>query len=358
VTITAKPSCQFASDNTAGICPEAWAALVEANRGPAHPYGDDRWTARASDLLRELFETDCQIFFCFNGTAANAMSIAHLSASYHSVICHRLAHLETDECGAPEFYSHGTKVLVCSGDDGKIDANQVEDTIRRRIDIHYPKPRVLSLTQSTEVGTVYSLDELDALREIAHNGHLRVHMDGARFANAVAHLNVAPKEVTWKVGVDILCFGGTKNGMPLGEAVVIFDEELADEFDYRTKQAGQLASKMRFLAAPWVGMLESGAWLKRAQHANACAQRLADGIRKLRHAELMYAVDANAVFVKLPAAWPQALRGEGWSFYDFIAAGGARFMCSWATTYEEVDALLESFTRLEAQTKNNGRTMM
>lgn len=311
-------------------------------------YGEDPWTQRASDLLRQLFEIECEVFFCFNGTAANSMAIAHLCQSYHSVICHQLAHVETDECGGPEFFSNGTKILVVDGADGKIDPRAVGAMVTRRDDIHYPKPRVLSITQATEMGTVYSIDELDALTEMAKRHHLRVHMDGARFANAVASLNVAPKEITWKVGVDVLCFGGTKNGLPVGEAVVFFNNDLAAEFEYRCKQAGQLASKMRFISAPWVGMLETGAWVKHAAAANAQAQRLYHALHSVPGLKLLAIPQANSVFVEMPVAWCDSLRERGWRFYNFIAAGGARLMCSWDTTDADVDVLAAEIRKLAA----------
>jgi threonine aldolase len=339
--------CQFASDNTAAICPEAWQAFKDANHGPAPAYGEDKWTARASSLLREVFETECEVFFCFNGTAANSMSIAHMCRSYHSVIAHRHAHVENDECGAPQLFSHGTRLLLAEGRNAKIDPMSVHRLVMARSDIHHPKPRVLSLTQATEFGTVYTLDELDALREVAHRHRLRIHMDGARFANAVAALDIAPKELTWKVGVDMLCLGGTKNGLPVGEAVVIFDPELAEEFDFRCKQAGQLASKMRFLSAPWVGMLEFGAWIRHAAHANAMADRLAQGLKNIDPLELAYPVAANAVFVKMPTTWLKALREAGWTCYAFIG-DATRFMCSWATTPADVDRLLSDLQALAA----------
>src|ERR1043166_3500806 len=245
----------FASDNYAGICPEAWAALDEANRGHAPAYGDDLWTDQASDLIRDIFETNCEVFFVFNGTSANSLSLASLCQSYHSILCHEIAHVEKDECGAPEFFSNGTKVLLLGGGEGKITPEEIEATVKKRTDIHYPKPRAVSVTQATEVGTVYRPDELRAIGDVARRLGLKMHMDGARFANAVASLGLSPKEMTWQAGVDGLCFGGTKNGTHVGEAVVFFNLELAAEFDYRCKQAGQLASKMRFLSAPWVGML-------------------------------------------------------------------------------------------------------
>lgn len=330
----------FASDNYAGICPEALDALLAANVGHAPAYGDDDWTRRVSDRLRELFATDCDVYFAFNGTAANSLALASLCQSYHSVICHEVAHVETDECGGPEFFSNGSKLLPARGSNGKLTPDAIREVISRRSDIHYPKPRVVTLTQATEVGTVYQRDEVAAIADLAHEHGLRVHMDGARFANAVAALGVAPSEITWRAGVDVLCFGGTKMGLPVGEAVVFFDRSLSEDFAWRCKQAGQLASKMRFLAAPWLGILEGGAWLRHAGHANAMARRLADGIAAIGGVERLFPVEANSVFVLLPEQAQAALRARGWRFYTFIGAGGVRFMCAWDTTPESVDALL------------------
>ncbi len=246
---------QFASDNYSGICPEAWAAMAEANRGHERAYGDDQWTARASDYFRQLFETDCEVFFAFNGTAANSLALAALCQSYHSVICSETAHVETDECGAPEFFSNGSKLLLAQTEVGKLTPASIRDIALKRQDIHYPKPRVVTLTQATEVGTVYRPDELKAISATCKELGLHLHMDGARFSNACAFLGCSPAELSWKAGVDVLCFGGTKNGMAVGEAILFFNRDLAEDFDYRCKQAGQLASKMRFLAAPWVGVL-------------------------------------------------------------------------------------------------------
>ncbi len=339
---------QFASDNYAGICPEAWQAMAEANAGHAPAYGDDPWTEHAADALRELFETDCEVFFVFNGTSANALALASLCQSFHSIICHELAHIETDECGAPEFFSNGTKVLLAKGALGKIDSATVEHLVLRRSDIHYPKPRVLSLTQATEVGTVYSVDEVRQLGDTAQKLGLHVHMDGARFAGAVASLGVKPKEITWRAGVDVLCFGGTKNGLAVGEAVIFFRRELADDFAYRCKQSGQLASKMRYLSAPWVGMLRSGAWLRNAQHANQTAAEFETGCRKIPGIEQLFPRQANSVFLRLPPQVEAGLRERGWRFYQFIGAGGARFMCSWDTTSADVQALLSDLRELAA----------
>src|SRR3989449_2835982 len=290
----------FASDNYAGICPEAWAALPEANQGHAVSYGDDSWTARAADLIREVFETPCEVFFVFNGTAANSLSLASTGQSYHSILCHETAHVETDECGAPEFFSNGMKVLLVPGVEGKVDAAGIERMVKRRTDIHYPKPHAVSLTQSTELGTVYSVAEVKTIWAKAKQLGLKVHMDGARFANAVASLGVAPKEITWQAGVDVLCFGGTKNGTHVGDAVVFFNLELAREFDYRCKQAGQLASKMRFVSAPWVGMLQSGAWLRHAAHANRMGAYLESKLRPGPAVKILFPRQSNGVFVRIP----------------------------------------------------------
>lgn len=337
---------QFASDNYAGICPEAMQAMAEANRGYASSYGDDYWTGKACERLRELFETDCEVFFVFNGTAANSLALASLCQSYHSIICHEMAHIETDECGASEFFSNGTKVLLVHGENGKVDLGEVEHTVQRRTDIHYPKPRALSITQATELGTVYTVDEMQAIGEVARRFSLRIHMDGARFANAIASLNVAPKEITWKAGVDVLCFGGTKNGFAMGEAVIFFNRELAFEFDYRCKQAGQLASKMRYLAAPWIGTLESGAWLRHAAHANASARKLEKELQSIAGIRVMFPCQANSVFLEMPPTLMEALRNRGWHFYTFIGSGGARFMCSWETSDADIAALVKDIREL------------
>ena len=330
---------QFASDNYAGVCPEAWTASEAANRGHATAYGDDPWTARASDAFRELFQTDCEVFLVFNGTAANSLALASLCQSYHGVICADSAHVETDECGAPEFFSNGSKLLVAQSEDGKLTPAAIHELATKRQDIHYPKPRVVTITQSTEMGRVYSLEELQAISEACKAHGLYLHMDGARFANACASLGCSPAEVSWKAGVDVLCFGGTKNGMAVGEAVLFFDRKLAADFDYRCKQAGQLASKMRFLAAPWVGLLETGAWLRNAEHANRCAQYFAAQVEGLEGVSLAGPVEANAAFLQASDAILAGLRERGWRFYTFIG-GAARFMFSWDADPQRIDLLL------------------
>jgi threonine aldolase len=329
-------SQQFASDNYAGICPEAWQAMQAANQGHATSYGDDLWTARAADAFRELFETDCEVYFVFNGTAANSLALASLCQSYHGVICCDQSHVETDECGAPEFFSNGSKILVAPSVDGKLTPAAIHEFATKRQDIHYPKPHAVTITQSTETGHVYSLADLGAISNTCKEHRLSLHMDGARFANACASLGCKPAEITWKKGVDVLCFGGTKNGMAVGEAVLFFDRKLAIDFDYRCKQAGQLASKMRFLSAPWVGMLESGAWLRNAEHANSCAQYFAKQVGRIPGVGLAGPVEANAAFLQAPDGVLNRLQARGWRFYTFIG-GAARIMFAWDTDLSRVD---------------------
>ena len=328
---------QFASDNYAGICPEAWRASEAANQGHATSYGDDPWTTKASDEFRQLFETECEVYFVFNGTAANSLALASLCQSYHGVICCDQAHVETDECGAPEFFSNGSKLLVAASTDGKLTPAAIHELATKRQDIHYPKPRAVTLTQSTETGRVYTLAELGAISDECQKHGLSLHMDGARFANACASLGCRPAEMTWKNGVDVLCFGGTKNGMAVGEAVLFFDRKLATDFDYRCKQAGQLASKMRFLSAPWVGMLESGAWLRNATHANHCAQYFATQVATIPGIKVAGPVEANAVFLEASDDLLNKVHDRGWRFYTFIG-GAARIMFAWDTDLARVDA--------------------
>lgn len=336
----------FASDNNAPICPEAWDAMRAANEDHCPAYGTDPWTDQACEAIRDVFETDCEVFFLFNGTAANSLSLAALCQSYHSVIAHTLSHVETDECGAPEFFSGGSKLLLVEGEGGKVCPDAVEATVHRRNDLHYPKPKAVSITQSTEVGTVYEPEEVRQLGAITHGLGLHLHLDGARFANALASLGCSPKEITWRAGVDVLCLGGTKNGLAIGEAVVFFKKELAKEFEYRCKQAGQLCSKMRYLSAPWLGILKDGAWLKHAERANQCAGLLEAGLREMEGVELLVPRQANAVFVKMEDRIVAGLHARGWKFYDFIGAGGSRLMCSWDTTQGDVEAFLADVREL------------
>ncbi|NQU62916.1 MAG: low specificity L-threonine aldolase [SAR324 cluster bacterium] len=333
---------QFASDNYSGICPEAFEFVVQANQRHEQAYGDDQWTQMACDRLRNVFEIDCEVFFVFNGTAANSLALASLCQSYQSIICHELAHVETDECGAPEFFSNGSKILTGSGINGKLTPENIEKLVWKRSDVHYPKPKVVSLTQSTEAGTVYNREELLNIRNVADKHGLKLHMDGARFANALARLNLQPKEISWQCGIDILCLGGTKNGLAVGDAILIFNKSLAEDFEYRCKQAGQLASKMRFLSAPWLGLLQNDVWLKNAGNANKRADDLARYLKEIPQVKVIYPVEANAVFVEMPQPVIDAMHKLGWHFYNFIGETGVRLMCSWDTSAETVDAFIRN----------------
>ena len=339
---------EFESDNTAAICPEAWAALAEANAEEAAAYGDDKWTRRVSERVREIFEIDCEVFFVFNGTAANSLALAQLCRSFHSVICHKRSHIETDECGAPEFFSGGSKLLPVPGANGKLDLARVEAVVLRRQGVHSSKPRVISIAQSTELGTVYRRDEIERIAEFAHGRSLLVHMDGARFANAVAAFDCSPRAISWEAGVDVLCFGGTKNGTAAGELVVFFKNELAREFEYRAKQAGQLASKMRFLAAPWAGLLNNGVWLENARRANERAKMLAAKLTAALGVKLAFPCEASAVFLRMPEQLVTLLHGRGWHFYKFIEPDVYRLMCSWSVTEKDIDDFTEDVKNCSA----------
>jgi threonine aldolase len=341
ITPPPRADYSFASDNTAGICPEAWAGLAAANTDNVPSYGDDAWTARLQPHFARLFETDCEAFLVFNGTAANALALAALCRSHHSVFCHEHSHLDADECGAPEFFTGGSKLIALPGPNAKLTPAVVERALHRGHGVHYPKPGAISLTQSTEWGTVYTPDEIRALATLAHAHGMAVHVDGARFANAAAALRergFSPADCTWRAGVDVLSFGGTKNGMHTTEAVVFFNRTLAREFNYRVKQGGQLASKMRFAAAQWEAMLRDGAWLRHASHANAMAQKLAASLRGHRALRLLAEPEVNGVFVEMPPAVFAALAARGWHFFRFIGDHGYRLMCSWDTTGQDVAA--------------------
>ena len=328
---------QFASDNNAGLCPEALAALTEANAaGHATGYGDDPWTERACAAIRALFETEAEVFFVFSGTAANALALAHICRPYHAVIAHAESHVATDEAGAPSFFGGGTAMLTADTAGAKLTPEAVERLAAGGRSVHSVKPQALSLTQSTEMGTVYSLEELRTLTGVARGHGLKVHMDGARFANAVATLGCSPADLSWRAGVDVLSFGGVKNGLAAGEAVLFFDKGLAQEFEWRVKQAGQLNSKMRLVTAPWLGLLQDGVWLANARHANAMARRLAAAITPLPAVRLLAPVEANGVFVTLSSETQARLRAKGWRFYAW-GSDGCRLMCAWDMPPEIVD---------------------
>jgi threonine aldolase len=333
----------FTSDNTAGICPEAWAAMAAANPGCAASYGDDESTSRAAGLVRAVFEMDCDVFFVSTGTVANALALAACCPEGGGIVCHEEAHIAVHECGAAEFFSGGGRVLPVAGARGKLAPAGVGRAISSA---KSPGARVLSLTQATEFGTLYTVAETRALADAARRSGLAVHMDGARFANAAASLarreGSKPADMTWRAGVDVLSFGGTKNGMAEADAVVFFNRDLARGFGERQKRAGQLSSKMRFQSAQWIGFLQDGAWLRHAAHANAMASRLAAELSGIPGISLGVECETNALFVGMPARFASALRASGWDVIEPWAPG-YRLMCSWSTGLPEIEALAADF---------------
>jgi threonine aldolase len=322
----------FASDNVVGAMPEVMSALAAANDGAVTGYGGDAVTARAADLVRELLDADAEVRFTASGTAANAFALAVLAGPHEAVLCHEHSHIATDEAGAPGFFSAGAGLIPLPGAAGRIDPNALGDLLAQPDVSYRQSPAALSLTNATEFGAVYSEADLAALARMAKAREVKLHLDGARLSNAVA-AGFDIKSLK-RLGVDIAVLGGTKAGSTPSEAVVFFDKSLGRRLDARLKHAGQLVSKARFLSAPWIGMLEGGAWTTRAAHANAMAQKLA----ALMPFPLAYAVEANGVFVTMDDDALSRLRQAGWFVYRFLD-GSVRFMCSWATTAEAVDEL-------------------
>jgi threonine aldolase len=325
----------FASDNVAGAMPEAIEAIVAANQGFASGYGTDHVSRRAADLIRGLLDADAEVRFVASGTAANSLSLAALAAPHEAVICHEHAHIATDETGAPGFFGAGLGLVTLPGASGRIDPAALARTLAEPEVSYHQSPAAFSLTNATEYGALYSEAAASALLEAAKAHGLRAHLDGARLANAAA--GGFPMKRLAKMGFDVAVMGGTKAGSTPSEAIVLFDTSLARRFDARMKHAGQLVSKARYLAAPWIGMLETGAWASRAAHANAMARKLAARMPF----PIAHPVESNGVFVAMDEGALERLRGLGWQAYRFID-GSVRFMCSWATTDDAVEALAEA----------------
>ena len=342
----------FSSDNVTPVAPEIMAALLEANHGTAHGYGNDPWTEKLTACARDVFECELAIFPVATGTAANALALAELAAPHCGIYCHDSAHIQRDECGAPELFTGGAKLLAVPTTDGRLApqdllATQEAAAVRG---VHCVKPAVISVSQATEWGTVYRPDEIRALAEFGRAHDLSLHMDGARFANAVAHLGCTPAEASWKAGVDVLSFGATKNGAMGAEAVIFFNPERAGAFAYRRKRGAQLFSKMRFVSAQLVASLQDGLWLRHGHQANAMASRLAQGLQALPGVRLMQEVQANELFVSMPEAAIEALLQEGYSFYRWPAPRGVetrmiRLITAWNTREEDVDGLIAAAAR-------------
>jgi threonine aldolase len=344
----------FASDNTAGIAPEILKAVETANAGFALGYGNDDLTRRTERQIADLFEHEAAVFLVPTGTVANSLALAHVTPPWGGVLCHAQSHIMTDECGAPEFYGGGMKLIGLPGDDGKLSPETI-GTAATRYCGHRPhqvNAASLSLTQASEAGTIYRAHEIAALSEIAHAHGLKVHMDGARFGNAAARLNASPAELTWKAGVDVISFGATKGGAMAAEAVVFFDPSIADAMHERRKRGGHLFSKHRFLAAQFEAFLKDGYWLRLARHANAMADLLAERLREAG-IRMVWPVEANLVFALLPEALDAKLKATGAAYYvresDRLPSGIsadksdklARFVTSFATTESEIERLAE-----------------
>lgn len=340
----------FCSDNTTGVAPEILQALEAANTGQAMPYGNDDMTRRVEGRLAEIFETAVAVFPVATGTAANVLSLSVMTPPFGAIYCHRDAHINVDECGAPEFYSGGAKLVLLDGADGKITADALDATITDVGNVHAVQPAAVSISQASEVGTVYGQGEVGAIAEVARRHGLGLHMDGARFANALVSLNCSPADITWKAGVDALSFGATKNGALAAEAVVLFKPELAETFAYRRKRGGHLFSKMRFLSAQLDAYLENDLWLRHARHANAMATRLGDGLAALPGVALAQPVQANEIIARLPAALSNALLAEGFQFYPWgpEAASEIRLVTAFNTKADDVEAFLAAARRLSA----------
>jgi threonine aldolase len=335
-----KPVRSFASDNNAGIHPKILQAIAAANRGHVVGYGDDRYTDAAVRKFKEHFGSDIEVFFVFNGTAANCLSLKSLTESYHAVICAEAAHIYTDECGAPEKFT-GCKLIPIPTADGKLTVESVSHAYHGVGDQHHVQPRVISITQASEMGTVYTPREVRDLAGFAHDRNMFLHMDGARIANAAVSLNLSLREATRDLGVDILSFGGTKNGAMGAEAVVFFNKDFSRDFLYRRKQGMQLASKIRFISAQFEALLSNNLWRKNAEHANRMAQLLQKEISKIPNVKVVYKVEANGVFAQIPRAAVAEVQKRYFFYVWDEGRSLVRWMCSFDTTEGDVRRFTE-----------------
>lgn len=337
----------FASDNAYGAAPEILTAVAAANAGTARSYGEDVLTKRSNARFGEIFEREVFAFPVVTGTAANSLALATLCPPHGAIFCHEESHVATDECGAPEFFSHGAKLVTLKGEDAKFTPAAIEAQLPNfQRGVHSPKPSAVSITQASERGTVYRPDEISAISQCANRNGMKVHMDGARFANALAHLKCKPADITWRAGVDAMSFGASKNGALAAEAVIFFNQDDVRDFEYRRKKAGHLVSKMRFISAQLEAYLADDLWLKLAARSNALAARLADGLSQIPGAETANPVQANAIFVRLPDAAVAHLRAAGAQFYDWEPSSGGktlvRLVLSFATPESDIARFLDA----------------
>lgn len=338
----------FASDNATGVAPEIMDAIQAANTGSAAPYGADAISRGLEKRFAEIFEHEVAVFPVATGTAANALALAALTSPWGAIFCHEDAHIATDECGAPEFFSAGAKLVTLPGAHGKLTPERVDEQCVGAGVVHNVQPAAISITQQTEAGTVYNADEVAALGALTRRHRLGLHMDGARFANAVAALGCTPAASTWRAGVDVLSFGATKNGALAAEAVVFFDRARAAAFGFRRKRSGHLLSKMRFIAAQLDAYLRDELWLRNARHANAMAARLATGLASMRGAQLLHPVEGNEIFVALPEMVIAGLGAAGFGFYRWRKDPVLRLVTAFDTEPTDIDKFLATVAMLSA----------
>ncbi|RWA78930.1 low specificity L-threonine aldolase [Mesorhizobium sp.] len=337
----------FRSDNISGVSPQIMNEIISANRGASTSYSEDELTKDVEKRLEEIFGHELRFFPVLTGTAANALGLSVLTPPYGGVFCENHAHIYYDECAAPEFYTGGAKLVGLKGTAGRLDAKTVHDAVERAFQngVHHAKPTTVSISQATEVGTVYRPDTIGEIAAVCRKFGLRLHMDGARFANALTFLDVAPAELTWKAGVDVLCLGATKNGALSAESVIVFDKALAGDLAYRIKRSGHLASKSRFISAQWSAYLQDELWLKNSQQANAAAARLSIGLSHQKQIKLMYPTEANEVFLQVEESVLRNLDSSGvkYSSWPGKEANVLRFVTSFNTSNSEIDECLAVF---------------
>jgi threonine aldolase len=333
----------FRSDNVTGVAPQIMAALAAANHGTAAGYGEDEVSKRLQRRFAEMFETEVAVFPVVTGTAANVLALSTMAPSYGAIYCHAAAHINVDECGGPEFFTGGGKLVDIAGADGKLTAESIGAAIFGAGVVHHAQPAAVSITQATECGTLYTATEVAAIGALCRKHSLRLHMDGSRFANAVAALGCAPADITWRAGVDALSFGATKNGAMAAEAVVFFDRALAHSFPFLRKRAGQLQSKGRFLSAQLEAYLADDLWLRNARHANAMAARLAQGVAGLAGARLRFPVQANELFLELPEPAVAALEAAGAQFFRWEPGADGRLVIRLVTAFNTDAAAVDAF---------------
>jgi len=343
---TKRERVKFASDNVAGACPEVLDAILKANEGDSTPYGNDQVSTDLQNKFSDIFEKEVVVFPIASGTAANALALATMTPSFGNVYCHKLSHINTDECGAPEFYTGGGKLVTLQGNKGKITAEELDEAIGGKGIVHHTQPSSVSITQVCETGEVYQLEEIKKISEVTHKHNLNMHMDGARFANALTSLNCTPAEMTWKSGIDVLSFGATKNGCLAAEAIVFFKKDLVGNIAFLMKRAGHLLSKMRFVSAQLDAYISNDVWLKNAKHANNMGQKLNEGLAKHNSIEIAYPTEANEVFAKFPRYMIEHLNSEGYKMNEDELDGKAvRLVTSWNTKTSDVESFLNSINQ-------------